>query len=189
MVILQQHIEALIFCNQEPVTVEEIQTCMTSMFDAEVSSDDINKTIQSIINKYKSDEFSFEVLKSGGGYQFLTKPAFQNSISLLLKNKTKRKLSTSAIETLSIIAYKQPTTKTELEQIRGVNCDYAVQKLLEKELVEIKGKSDTVGKPLLYGTTQKFMDYFGINSIDELPQLKDLMVNESENEVGEKKEI
>lgn len=189
MKVLQQHIEALVFCNQEPVTVEEIKECLASMFDAELLFDDIELAIVKIIKKYSSDDFPFEVIKSGGGYQFLTKPAYQGSISTLLKNKTKRKLSTSAIETLSIIAYKQPTTKGELEQIRGVNCDYAVQKLLEKELVEIKGKSESVGKPLLYGTTQKFMDYFGINTIDELPQLKDLIVKESDNEVGEQQEV
>lgn len=159
------------------------------MFDAKVTVKEVEEAVSEIIGKYTSDEFSFEVINSGGGYQFLTKASYQASISLLLKNKTKRKLSTSAMETLSIIAYKQPATKGEIEQIRGVNCDYAVQRLLEKELIEIKGKSEKVGKPLLYGTTQKFMDYFGINSIDQLPQLKDLMVKESENEVGEQKEI
>lgn len=189
MEVLQQHIEALIFCNQEPVTIDEIVDCLNTMFDAKIPVEDINISIESIRKKYSSDSYSFEVVESGGGYQFLTKPAYQASIGILLKNKTKRKLSTSAMETLSIIAYKQPTTKGEIEQIRGVNCDYAVQKLLEKELIEIKGKSESVGKPLLYGTSQKFMDYFGINSINQLPQLKDLMVKESDNEVGEQQEI
>lgn len=186
---MQQHIEALIFCNESTITIEEIQQCLSAMFETEVSIKDIEEAIKNSVTKYKKEDFSFEIVNTGGGYQFLTKPAFQSSISILLKNKTKRKLSTSGLETLSIIAYKQPTTKNELEQIRGVNCDYAVQKLLEKELIEIKGKSVAVGKPLLYGTTQKFMDYFGINSINELPQLKDITIKESENEVGEQKEI
>lgn len=166
----------------------EIQQCLSEMFEAEVPEKDIEASIERIIQKYRDDQYPFEVVKSGGGYQFLTKPAYQASISLLLKNKTKRKLSTSAMETLSIIAYKQPVTKNEMEQIRGVNCDYAVQKLLERQLIEIRGKSDGVGRPLLYGTTQKFMDYFGINDISELPQLKDLIPSENENEIGLQRE-
>lgn len=156
------------------------------MFDSTISKESIIEAIEVIVSKYKSDEFSFQIIKSGGGYQFLTKPAYQESISALLKLKSKRKLSTSALETLSIIAYKQPITKSYIEQIRGVNCDYSVHKLLDKDLVEIKGKSDSVGKPLLYGTTPRFMDYFGINSIDELPVLKDLVAEE--NEIGSKNE-
>jgi segregation and condensation protein B len=95
-------------------------------------------------------------------------------------------LSTAQLETLSIIAYKQPITKGEIEQIRGVNSDYSVQKLLEKELVEIKGKSEGVGKPLIYGTSDKFMEYFGINSIHDLPQPKDF--SQPDNQIGEERE-
>lgn len=153
------------------------------MFEAEVPLEDIEKGIEAITSKYSAEEYSFEVVKSGGGYQFLTKPAYQASIGILLKQQSKRRLSASALETLSIIAYKQPVTKSEIEQIRGVNCDYTVQKLLEKELVEIKGKADSVGRPMLYGTSDKFMDYFGINDLKELPTPKDFAVNE--NEIGD----
>jgi len=103
----------------------------------------------------------------------------------MLKQRSKRRLSTSALETLSIIAYKQPVTKSDLESIRGVNCDYAVQKLLEKGLVEIKGKSEAIGRPLLYGTTDQFMEYFGINNINELPTPKDFAHQEDDNTIGE----
>ena len=113
----------------------------------------------------------------------MTKPAYQSSIGILLKQQSKKRLSATALETLSIVAYKQPVTKTEMEQIRGVNCDYTIQKLLEKELVEIKGKAETIGRPLLYGTTEKFMEYFGINSLKDLPTLKD--ISEEENTIGE----
>ena len=102
---------------------------------------------------------------------------------MFLKQKSRRKLSASALETLAIIAYKQPVTRTQLEQIRGVSCDYALHKLLEKELVEIKGKAETLGRPVLYCTTQKFMEYFGINHLRDLPQLKDFAVEE--NVIGE----
>jgi segregation and condensation protein B len=124
--------------------------------------------------------------KSGGGFQFLTKPAYQNSISILLKQQSQKRLSTAQLETLSIIAYKQPISKSEMEQIRGVNCDYSVHKLLEKELIIITGKSTGLGRPLLYGTSQKFMDYFGINDIKDLPQPKDF--SQESNEIGDQKE-
>ena len=143
------------------------------MFEADVPEKDIRASIEQLKEKYAGDEHAFEVSHTGGGYQFLTKPAYQASISILLKQQSKKRLSTSALETISIIAYKQPITKSEMEQIRGVNCDYSVQKLLEKGLIEIKGKSDSVGRPLLYGTSEKFMEYFGINDIKELPTPKD----------------
>jgi segregation and condensation protein B len=152
------------------------------MFEADVPEKDIEKAIEQLVEKYSNDNFSFEVVKSGGGYQFLTKPSYQTSIGILLKQQSKKRLSTSALETLSIIAYKQPTTKSELEQIRGVNCDYSVQRLLEKELIEIKGKSENVGRPILYGTSDQFMDYFGINDLKDLPTPKDFAT--PDNEIG-----
>lgn len=156
---------------------------MNEMFDAVLSEEDVAKCLQNLVEKYKNDTFPFYVIFSGGGYQFLTKPEFQASIGIYLKQKSKKRLSTTAMETLSIIAYKQPISKSALEQIRGVNCDYAIQKLLDKELVEIKGKADTPGKPVLYGTSEKFMDYFGINHINELPTPKDFSAEE--NTIGE----
>ncbi|MEO9849732.1 MAG: SMC-Scp complex subunit ScpB [Reichenbachiella sp.] len=183
---LANHIEALIFCSQKPIADQEIKDCLTEMFEAEVPLSDIHDAIAKLQEKYKSDEYSFEPILSGGGFQFLTKPAYQASIGILLKQQSKKRLSNSSLETLSIIAYRQPITKGEMEQIRGVNCDYAVQKLLEKELIEIKGKSEAVGRPIIYGTSQNFIDYFGINDLNELPTLKDF--EQKENEIGEEKE-
>lgn len=156
------------------------------MFDAEVPDQDIEKAVKQLSERYKADEFSHEIIKTGGGYQFLTKPAYQASIGILLKQQSKRRLSNSALETLSIIAYKQPITKSEIEKIRGVNCDYSIQKLLEKELIEIKGKSAGVGRPLIYGTNQKFMEYFGINDLIELPTPRDFATEE--NQIGQENE-
>ncbi len=143
------------------------------MFNADVPEEDITNAIIRIDEKFNQDEFSFQLSRAAGGYQFLTKPAYQASIGIMLKQQSKKRLSTSAMETLSIIAYRQPISKTEIENIRGVNCDYAVQKLLDKQLIEITGKADTIGRPMLYGTTTKFMEYFGINDISELPVPKD----------------
>lgn len=153
------------------------------MFEADIPQEDLLLSIEELIQKYEAPSFSFQIYKIGEGYQFLTKPAYQSSIGILLKNRSKKRLSTSALETLSIIAYKQPVSKTQIEQIRGVNCDYSIQKLLEKELIEIKGKSQSLGRPLLYGTTEKFMDYFGLNNLKDLPAPKDFKVEE--NSIGD----
>jgi segregation and condensation protein B len=183
---LAKHIEALIFCSPKPLKLGEIKTCLEEMFAAQLEDESIEKAINELLYKYESDEFAFGLYKMGGGFQFLTKPAYQTSIAILLKHQSKKRMSTSALESLSIIAYKQPVTKPEIEQIRGVNCDYTIQKLLEKELIEIKGKAETIGRPILYGTTEKFMEYFGINSLKDLPTLKDFA--EEENAIGEETE-
>ncbi len=143
------------------------------MFGTDIPEADITGALERLKKKYESDEFAFQLNKTAGGYQFLTKPAYQASIGILLKQQSKKRLSNSAMETLSIIAYKQPISKTDVENIRGVNCDYAVQKLLDKSLVQILGKARTVGRPILYGTSPKFMEYFGINDLSELPTPKD----------------
>lgn len=170
---LQNHIEALIFCSPTPIKTAEIKSCLSEMFNADVPEEDIIAAIQRLDDKFQHEDFAFQLNRAGGGYQFLTKPAYQASIGIMLKQQSKKRLSTSAMETLSIIAYRQPISKTEIENIRGVNCDYAVQKLLDKQLIEITGKADTIGRPMLYGTTPKFMEYFGINDIAELPIPKD----------------
>ncbi|SMG21495.1 segregation and condensation protein B [Marivirga sericea] len=183
---LLNHIEALIFCATSPLKIQEIQKCLSEMFEVDVPKEDIEGALEKILKKYESDEYSFQVEHIGGGYQFMTKPAYQASIGIMLKQQSKKRLSTSALETLSIIAYKQPITKGEMEQIRGVNCDYTVQKLLEKELVEIKGKADAIGRPILYGTSQNFMEYFGINDLKDLPTPKDF--SQEENQIGKENE-
>ena len=104
-------------------------------------------------------------------------------MAIHLRQATKKRLSQAAMETMAIVAYKQPVSKSELEEIRGVSCDYAIQKLLEKELVIISGRSEGPGRPLLYGTSDKFMDYMGINSLNDLPKPKDF--KEAENSIGD----
>ena len=153
------------------------------MFNADVPEEDILGAIEKLDEKYSSNDFSFQIFKTGGGYQFMSKPAYQASIAILLKQQSKKRLSTSAMETLSIIAYKQPIAKPEIENIRGVNCDYAIQKLLDKGLVDILGKGDSVGRPIIYGTSQKFMEYFGINDLSDLPTPKDFA--QEVNTIGE----
>ena len=130
-----------------------------------------------IKEKYQDENYAIELVNISNGYQFLTKKNYHAVISLLQLQRSKKKLSPAALETLAIIAYKQTVTKLEIEQIRGVNSEYSIQKLLEKELIVIAGKSETVGRPILYSTSQQFMDYFGINDLNELPQIKEFTDN------------
>ena len=186
---LQLTIEALIFATDHPVKLREIKESLQKASEEELKIEDdrILEAISNLEKKYESEDFSFEIVKSGGGYQFLTKEDYHSTISVLLNHLSRKRLTNAALETLSIIAYKQPISRSEIEGIRGVNSDYTVQKLMEKELVEIKGRSETVGKPLLYGTTQFFIDYFGINDLDELPKLKDF--SPEQNEIGLRQDI
>lgn len=179
---LEQHIEALIFSSEHSINTDEIKTVLEAVYETEVALPVIEQAIEAIRNKYSDAELALELVRINNGYQFLTKPTYHKVINQLQLQRSKKKLSQAALETLAIIAYRQPITKLEIEQIRGVNCDYTVQKLLEKELISISGKAETVGKPILYGTSELFMDYFGINSTAELPQLKDI-ASES-NEIG-----
>ncbi|MBS1488903.1 MAG: SMC-Scp complex subunit ScpB [Bacteroidetes bacterium] len=180
---LQNHIEALVFCSPAPTKLADLKACLSEMFNADLPEEDIANALKHIEEKFQTEEYSFQLYKAGGGYQFLTKPAYQASIGIMLKQQSKKRLSISAMETLSIIAYKQPISKPEVENIRGVNCDYAIQKLLDKGLIEIQGKAETIGRPMLYGTSPKFMEYFGINDINELPTPKDF--SNEVNTIGE----
>lgn len=179
---LNQHIEALIFTASKPVKTEDIVECIQKTFEIEIEEDDIKTIIQDLIKKYADDKFPFSIVSSGGGFQFLTKTPYHETVAAMLHQNARRQLTTAAMETLAIIAYKQPVTKSQIEQIRGVNSDYSVNKLMEKELVEIVGRGEEVGKPLLYGTSEFFMDYFGINSLGELPKIKEF--EDKENSIG-----
>lgn len=179
---LNQHIEALVFCSESSISLDEITASLKLTFDWEPADAAILRAIEEIQAKYESEEFSFQLVEISNGYQFMTKKEYHATINALIQHKSKKKLSVPQMETLSIIAYKQPMTKSEIEHIRGVNCDYAIQKLLEKDLVTISGKSDGPGRPILYSTSQSFMDYFGIRSVKDLPQLKDIHIDT--NEIG-----
>jgi segregation and condensation protein B len=174
---MEHYIEALIFASEQGIRMEEIMYCLQAAFERDFTSEEVSEGIAAIQNKYNHDSLAIELVKINNGYQFFTKKQYHPVINLLQLQRSKKRLSQAALETLAIIAYKQPVTKTDVEQIRGVNCDYSIQKLLEKELIAIIGKSEGIGKPILYGTSGMFMDYFGINSIDELPQIKDFTNN------------
>ena len=173
------HVEALIFASEKPVTTLDLLELVNNaiaFMEERATLDQVESAIEAVREKYSSEFYPFEVRESGGGWQFLTKGTYHKTVAVLNGDKFLKRLSSAALETLAIIAYKQPITKGEIESIRGVNSDYAVQKLLEKELVVITGrKEDAPGHPLIYATSKTFMDYFGINSPEELPKLSDIV--------------
>jgi segregation and condensation protein B len=176
------HIEALIFASDRALSPDEIHDMVNNalgFIEDRASLEQVQAAIEGIQEKYQTDFYAFELKQIGGGWQFLTKTEYHKTIALLNGDKFLKRLSTAAMETLAIIAYKQPITKSEVESIRGVNCDYAVQKLLEKELIIISGRNEeAVGKPLIYGTSKSFMDYFGINSPADLPKISEVLMEE-----------
>lgn len=184
---LQINIEAILFAAESPVRLDELLKHINKDNPEPIDEAQIIDTIELIQEKYQNEMFPFQIGEVGGGYQFLTKPAYHEIVSAYLNRNTVKRLTQAALEVLAIIAYKQPITKNLIEVIRGVNADYTVQKLMEKELIEISGRSEEPGKPLLYKTTQQFLDYFGVNSIDELPKLKEF--EDIQNQIGEKENI
>ncbi len=187
MELLKQQVEALIFCSEQSISLDEIKASLKLSFDWDLTNEELLNAIEEIKVKYVTDDFSFELMEISDGYQFLTKKQYHPTINSLIQHKSKKKLSVSQMETLAIIAYRQPIAKSEVEHIRGVSCDYAIHKLLEKELIEISGKSDTPGRPVLYSTSRTFMDYFGIKNVKDLPQLKDIHLES--NEIGSSTEM
>lgn len=185
---LQQIIESIIFVSDQPVKATFLRQVLAASSKkneaAEESGEETDESsgpslkevqaaLEGLKEKYQDIRYPFEVKEISGGYQFYTKRAFYPFVKKAVVNKNKRRLTRSALETLSIIAYRQPITKAEVEFIRGVNCDYSIQKLLEKNLVSIVGRADAPGRPLLYSTSPFFMEYFGISDMGEMPKLKE----------------
>ncbi len=169
-------IESLIFASEEPVSLDLIFTAIKEIDgdDVDISKDEIENVIDEINVKYTSSDFPFNIVKVANGFSFATKPEYGKYVGFLSTERSKRRLSQAAIETLAIIAYKQPITKPELEAIRGVNSDYIITTLLEKNLITIKGRAETIGRPLLYGTTEEFLKYFGLYQISDLPKPREI---------------
>ncbi len=169
-------IEALIFSSDEPITEIEIIRAIKGIDgeDIEINALDINSVVEELNTKYEANENSFKIKKIANGFLFATIENIAKYVGFLSSEKSKRRLSQAALETLAIIAYKQPITKPELEQIRGVNSDYILHTLLEKNLITITGRAETIGRPLLYGTTTEFLKYFGLYNLSDLPKPREI---------------
>ena len=167
---IEQKIEAVIFASEEAVSRQHIR----EVLGEELSTADIGACVERLNDTYASTGRCFRIAGIGGGFRFLTIPSLEPTLKKMLAPKIQRKLSQSALEVLAVIAYQQPVTRGEIHQVRGVSPDYAVNKLLERGLIDVRGRADTPGKPLLYGTTKEFLDFFNLQSIKDLPKLREI---------------
>jgi len=182
-------IEALLFGTDEPLGVRQIVDIFGMPEEGKtpesVTPEEVLAAIEELNRQYEQAGRAVRIVRVAGGYQFATKPEFAPWLGRMLREKSRRKLSISALETLAVIAYKQPVTKPEIETIRGVNADYVLRTLLERSLVAIVGRASTPGRPLLYGTTREFLKHFGVNDIADLPKPREIdeLMAEAEFEV------
>lgn len=186
-------VEALIFATDEPLTTRQISEILRTAENGGVSirmkEDEILAAIRELNAAYVAERRSFRIIQVAGGYQFATMPDYAEWLGRMVKEKARRKLTQATIETLSVIAYKQPVTKPEIEAIRGVNADYAIQKLMERGLVTIVGRAASAGRPLLYGTTSDFLKHFGLNDLSELPKPREIDEILADNELELEREL
>ena len=185
-------IESLIFSSDDPLTAGDILKAIKAIDgeDTEISAADVEEAVTQLNNQYSGQNNSFRILKIANGYLYATTEENAKYVGYLSSERSNRRLSHAALETLSIIAYKQPITKPELESIRGVNSDYILTSLLEKNLITISGRADSVGRPLLYVTTPEFLKYFGLNNLSDLPRPRELEeIMKDEDFIEQKRKI
>lgn len=185
-------IEALIFSSDDSLSAEEIIHAVKSIDgdEIELSNEEVDSLVDALNQKYSENSNAYRILKIANGYLYATLETYAKYVGYLSSERAKRRLSQAALETLAIIAYKQPITKPELESIRGVNSDYILTTLLEKNLITIKGRAETVGRPLLYGTTDEFLKYFGLNNLTDLPKPRELEeIMQDEDFIEQKRKI
>ena len=163
-------IEAILFATDEPLSARKLSEIRD---DCSTSKEDIIEIIEQLKIGYETSEKGFQIEEIANGYQILSRPEDHGWVSKLLKKKREVKISHASLETLSIIAYKQPILRVDIESIRGVQSGQMVRTLIDMGLVKITGHDDAVGRPLLYGTTKKFLEHFGLKSIKDLPQIED----------------
>lgn len=185
-------IEALIFSSDDSLGSAEIINAIKGIDgeDIEITAKDIENVVDQLNLKYSEGNQSFRIVKVANGYLFATLEEYAKYVGYLSSEKTRRRLSPAALETLSIVAYKQPITKPELETIRGVNSDHIISSLLEKNLITIKGRSESIGRPLLYATTDEFLKYFGLNTLSDLPKPREIEeIMNDEDFIEQKRQI
>lgn len=166
---IQEIIESLIFISLEPLTLEKIKSVLTEFEEKE-----IEQAIKELLENYMTNERGIHIIQAAGGFLFSTKPEHDSWIKRLLKVERKGRLSSAALETLSAIAYHQPVTLAEISALRGVDSTHTLKTLLQKRLVKIVGRKKSPGNPLIYRTSEKFLTYFGLNSINDLPSPEEL---------------
>ena len=182
---LHRHLEALLFSAGEALTEDELLRCLQDVAPGLLDSE-LHETLLELREAYAGPDATFQLQRTGGGWQLLTKPEYFPTLTTYFKHQSGKRLSGAALETLSVIAYRQPVTRADVEAIRGVGCDYTISKLLERELITITGRDAGPGRPLLYGTSPQFMDYLGLGDLSDLPKLREL--TRTDNVIGEGEE-
>jgi len=167
---LKDVIESLIFVSLEPLNIEKIKNICT-----EFSEPEIERAIQDLVEGYASNDRGIQIIQAAGGYLFSTKSEHDQWIRRLLNMEQKSKLSHAALETLAAVAYHQPVTLAEISALRGVDTSHSLKSLLHKNLVKITGRKKGPGRPLIYRTTDKFLYYFGLNDIKDLPSEEEIL--------------
>ncbi|MGD0785724.1 MAG: SMC-Scp complex subunit ScpB [Sedimentisphaerales bacterium] len=163
-------IEAILFASDEPLSADRLVNI--AEFNGGVKQ--VKKCIETLNQQYQQSGRAFRIEEIAGGYQMMTLPEYNNWLKNLLRQRADNKLSPAALETLAIIAYKQPIIRADIESIRGVACGEMVRSLMYKGLVKIVGKAEVLGRPLLYGTTKKFLEVFGLSDLKDLPKAEEL---------------
>ncbi len=166
---LKATLEALIFVSQDPLSLER----MTALLEG-VPEEDIRAALEELVRGHAAEGRGIHIVRSGGGWLFATKPAFDRDVRRLLQIERKNKLTSASLETLAAIAYHQPVTQSEVSAIRGVDSTYTLKTLLEKKLIKIVGRKKAPGSPLVYRTSEQFLLYLGLNSLDELPSEEEM---------------
>ena len=166
---IKKIVEALIFASDTPISENRIKNIVEELTPAE-----INKLVDELNAEYDQNDHAFRIARLAGGFQLVTRPELANYVKQYYKGRTKSKLSRAALEALAIIAFKQPISRPEIDMIRGVNSDGVVRNLLERNLIFISGRSETIGRALLYSTSPEFLRYLGINEISDLPKPKEI---------------
>jgi len=167
---MQQQIEAVIFASEEAVTLQVIR----QVTGAEMDSAALQEVVEGINSEYRESGRPFFIHRIAGGYRMLSREEFAPVLRKLQAPKIRRRLSRSILEVLSVVAYHQPVTRGEIHQIRGVSSDYAIDRLMERRFIEVRGRADTPGRPLQYGTTKEFLDLFHLSSLKDLPKLREI---------------
>lgn len=166
---MKKIVEALLFASSEPITIRKFSEVLDG-----VDAKQIKETIQQLSDEYDTHDRAFQIEEISNGYQVLSRPEYHEWVSRIRKKTGETKLSQSALETLAIIAYKQPIIRADIEAIRGVQSGQMIRTLIDKSIVKIAGRAEVLGRPLLYGTTKSFLEHFGLKSIKDLPKIKEL---------------
>lgn len=162
-------IEALLFVSEKPISVDEIKSVLEDL-----DTENIRQLLLALKADYENSERGLRIEEVAGGFQIATSQDVSPVLKKFYKQRDTQRLSSPALETLAIVAYKQPLTRLDIEAIRGVNVDGVIRSLLEKNLIRIAGRKDIIGRPFVYGTTRQFLEYFGLNSLENLPKADEL---------------